>query len=569
MFRCLGVSIVFLIANQQPSHAAEFTGEVIIVISKDGSSDAIQQAEIREIAGQRFVGGKLVVTGTTPDAGKVTGNRIWISVSEIARVIEYDTLAQLTGKTNPVEPTDVMARIVALGGNFGRDRNETGSPIVSVDLSSCTKLEDGDFELLSQLTTLRELHLHEAVIPAAGWKQIGKLKDLKYLGLIGVNVTNEGLKELEGLQALEEIRVGNTGISDAGLKELAKLKNLKMVGLIGTAVTDAGVKEFSEALPEMRHNLGPEGEGGGGGGQRSDPNFDVSIESPAYVDKHPSVLFDEAHQNFHTATGRYKTYADLMTNDGYKVVPNKEVLTPERLAGHDILIIANACAANETSKSAFTDAECDSIQNWVGDGGSLLLITDHEPFASASEELGKRFGVQMSLQVAVDPKNESNVGLQFVREAHQIGQHPITTGRNESERVNRVLTFTGQSLKGPDGSVPLLKFADTAKYSMDDRSAAGRSQGLALNFGKGRVVVMGEAAQLSAQVYGNPPEPMGMNVPGCDNRKLAINVMHWLSGILNSSTASKASPADSDSTPATAPTDTTNKDKSDKVREEQ
>jgi hypothetical protein len=27
------------------------------------------------------------------------------------------------------------------------------------------------------------------------------------------------------------------------------------------------------------------------------------------------------------------------------------------------------------------------------------------------------------------------------------------------------------------------------------------------------------------------PTPMGMNVPRCDNRKFALNMMHWLSGL--------------------------------------
>ena len=32
--------------------------------------------------------------------------------------------------------------------------------------------------------------------------------------------------------------------------------------------------------------------------------------------------------------------------------------------------------------------------------------------------------------------------------------------------------------------------------------------------------------------YGvDPVEKMGMNVPGCDNRKMALNLMHWLSGL--------------------------------------
>jgi hypothetical protein len=63
-------------------------------------------------------------------------------------------------------------------------------------------------------------------------------------------------------------------------------------------------------------------------------------------------------------------------------------------------------------------------------------------------------------------------------------------------------------------------------------SAAGRAQALAFKFGKGRVVVQGEAAMLSAQISGPEKSKMGMNVPGNDNRQYALNVMHWLSGLL-------------------------------------
>ena len=70
-------------------------------------------------------------------------------------------------------------------------------------------------------------------------------------------------------------------------------------------------------------------------------------------------------------------------------------------------------------------------------------------------------------------------------------------------------------------------------------AVAGRVQGLAMTFGKGRVVVFGEAALFSAQVVtlrdGNQDRTFkaGMNVPGNDNRQFALNVVHWLSGLIN------------------------------------
>ena len=53
-----------------------------------------------------------------------------------------------------------------------------------------------------------------------------------------------------------------------------------------------------------------------------------------------------------------------------------------------------------------------------------------------------------------------------------------------------------------------------------------------MTVGKGRVIVLGEAAMLSAQIGGPNQMKFGMNRAGIDNRQLALNLMHWLSGLL-------------------------------------
>ena len=278
------------------------------------------------------------------------------------------------------------------------------------------------------------------------------------------------------------------------------------------------------------------------GGQRADPNFDVKVAKPAYTTTHPKVLIDEAHFNFHTAGGRYKPFAQIVANDGYQVAPNRSKFVKEALKDCDILVIANALGAPsmgdpEAAKPAFTDAECEVLQQWVESGGSLLLITDHAPMGSAAESLAKRFGVDMSKGATTDESNSADGrpgALVFSQGNKLLGDHAITRGRNESERIGRVQTFTGQSLKGPADSAVILKLGGTAVDHLDDKevSAAGRAQGLAFSIGKGRVVVLGEAAMLSAQVAGNGDFKMGMNFGGIDNKQLALNILHWLSGLL-------------------------------------
>jgi len=310
--------------------------------------------------------------------------------------------------------------------------------------------------------------------------------------------------------------------------------------------------------------------------QIADPNFDAKVAHPAYAKSGPKVLFDEAHNNFHTASGRYKPFADLITNDGYQVTPNKEKFSAAILKGFGILVISNALGAErmnmpEASNPAFTDEECEAVRDWVKAGGALLLIADHAPMGAANQSLAKRFGVDMRSAFTSDSANyDKETGNQsfivYTRDNGLLMEHPITKGRDANERINRVITFTGQSIKGPEGSAVLLKLADTAKDvpppSQADIqaaiekarqgggsqaqappgmnlppgaaavqvqlpanaaiSAAGRAQGIAFSFGKGRVVVLGEANGMK----------FGMNRPGIDNRQLALNIVHWLSGLL-------------------------------------
>jgi hypothetical protein len=282
----------------------------------------------------------------------------------------------------------------------------------------------------------------------------------------------------------------------------------------------------------------------------TDQDSDLKIARPAYTKKYPRVLFDEAHFNVHTSGGRYKRFADLVTNDGYQVIPNGEKFQAKTLKGYDILVIVSALGANrdtnppEAGNPAFTEEECDAVRDWARRGGRLLLVTDHEPTGAAARNLAQRFGVDLRNGSAMENSVKNHlVGCQgcifFTRENGLLGDHPITRGRDMSERVPGVMTGVGLSLKGPDGSAVILKLADTVFDQLPNGEkvpAAGRAQGVAFKFGKGRVVVLGEAAVISGQATGRPGtniDRWGRHHPGIDARQFALNIMHWLSGVLN------------------------------------
>lgn len=287
--------------------------------------------------------------------------------------------------------------------------------------------------------------------------------------------------------------------------------------------------------------------------QRADYGWRPDLAAPAFVGEHPRVLFDQGHHNSSTIDlwGRYWAFGRLLAADGYDLRKGAGAFVPASLEGAQVLVVVNASGApkpqffginlpvatsRERSAPAFSTDEIRLVRGWVEQGGALLLVADHAPFGSASAALAAAFGVEMHAGFTEVP-GELSDPLLFSRENGRLGDHPILTGSGPQGAIGRVMTFTGQSLDGPPGAAVLLRLPPTAVEYVPNGEAgrlaerpAGRAQGLALAVGRGRVVVLGEAAMLTAQVDGG--RPFGMNTPRNDNRQLVLNVLHWLSGKL-------------------------------------
>lgn len=288
--------------------------------------------------------------------------------------------------------------------------------------------------------------------------------------------------------------------------------------------------------------------------QVPDTLFDTSIARPMWAEgAGPRLVLDEAHFNFHTLAGRYRPFGDLARHDGFRVSAGTTAFTRESLAACDLLVIANAAGELDlggasAERDAFTPDECAAVRAWIEKGGALLLIADHAPFGAATASLARALGVDLRNCYTADPRRGargSETNPIYEAGAGLDTTHAIVRGRDASERVRRVKTFTGESVAGPPGAVNVCALSDEAydirmsfvefqrargKVPKDARvPAKGRAQVIAFTLGKGRVVVSGEAAMFSAQLAGPGGEfKMGMNQPGNDNRQLAINVMRWL-----------------------------------------
>lgn len=279
--------------------------------------------------------------------------------------------------------------------------------------------------------------------------------------------------------------------------------------------------------------------------QLADTLFRPTIMNPAYQRGTGSVVrIDEAHYNFHTMRGRYLPFARVLEQDGYRVERGTQLVSRENLDSAKIFVIANALHASNQQRwtlptpSAFTDEEIEAISKWVQDGGSLFLIADHMPFPGAAEKLAKAFDVTFINGFAM-----KNGGRDIFTIDDGLTSSIITQGRNEEESVTDVQTFTGQGFKIPGTAQAIItlnskykvKIPEVAwEFNKNTPSVSGENlvQGAYMKFGKGRIVVFGEAAMFTAQRQGN--SKIGMNEKSASqNMQLLLNIIHWLDGMID------------------------------------
>lgn len=289
--------------------------------------------------------------------------------------------------------------------------------------------------------------------------------------------------------------------------------------------------------------------------QLPDRDYRPPIASPAWREgQGPRVCVDEAHHNFHTLSDRFWAFGELLRREGYQTVPLAEGLRRETLDRCRVLVISNAQLSAQAwdaypypTPSGFTPVEIDATHDWVGRGGSLLLIADHMPLAGVAAALAARFGVTFTDGFAFDgvdaatgePRTPPTI---FTTADGTLRDHPIVRGRTPAESVASVRTFTGQAFRAPDTAMPLLVLPPSFVLLMPERAwefgpktrqvpAGGWLQGAVMLVGKGRAAFFGEAAMFTAQVAGPGRAPMGMNAPGAErNFQFVLNVVRWLVG---------------------------------------
>lgn len=274
--------------------------------------------------------------------------------------------------------------------------------------------------------------------------------------------------------------------------------------------------------------------------QRADPIKIPTIETPSFkIGEGPKILIDHTHHNFHRISGIFKPFADLLSADGYQL---DSLASLKELDFARVLVISNPIHEKNLGNwqrpiyNAFTDKEINIIKKWVENGGSLLLIADHMPFAGAANSLANAFGFDFCDGFAMLKKERNNLPDIFSISNNRLLSSEIT------EDIASITSFTGSSFAIPKGAKGILKFkqedtclAPEIAWQFNDTTKRttlkNKYQGAILNFGKGKVAVFGEAAMFTAQTISRNgiTRKFGFHSEQAPNNiKFIRNTLFWL-----------------------------------------
>ena len=280
---------------------------------------------------------------------------------------------------------------------------------------------------------------------------------------------------------------------------------------------------------------------------KNDPNFDPNVESPFYKKgRGPKILIDGGHKNAFVDYDLIQPFIKVARSDGYTVDISKGIVTSDLLLNINIFVIITANsfkwgkqAEISENDEVFTYKEIEIIYNWVNQGGSLLVFSEHAPFDKAINPLLQKFNINSSIGVIVDTVHyDEDYGFGSPKFSIENGllndSHQIVNGMREGEKVDEIITFGGSALKGESFTniLELSQHSLNVKHPFGGPSGYGDSQCLAGLVGKGRIVAFGDSNGFTAmqmQDGNGNTQAIGMNTEGYNWKQFVLNTLHWLS----------------------------------------
>jgi len=245
------------------------------------------------------------------------------------------------------------------------------------------------------------------------------------------------------------------------------------------------------------------------------------MESP----KVPVICFDYSHNNkLIIESPSYNDFISFLFSSSYKIGQIKQGITLDKLKQYDLLIIGNPY------QSYFEIEEINAIENYVKEGGSLLIVSDEEGDYGNEinlNDLTDKFGFRFNTDIIHDSVmflKEQNKPIITDFEPHYITKDVEQIVHSSGCSIDIDETFEGDknieiNVLARTGLNAYSKFWNGSEYEEEDTPK--KPILVAINYYKGRVVGYG-----SSSLFSSLSSFYGYNA--LDNKILIANILNWL-----------------------------------------
>lgn len=135
----------------------------------------------------------------------------------------------------------------------GKFTDKSFDTISQLNSLSFLKLDESKYITGSRLGMLRgirgleKLSLKNTKLSAAGWKELGSLRQLKVLHVGGTGLTDQTMRQLSHLK-LERLDISNTAVTDQGLKALLQMKTLRFLYARECKLSPQAIENLKDAI---------------------------------------------------------------------------------------------------------------------------------------------------------------------------------------------------------------------------------------------------------------------------------------------------------------------------------
>jgi len=228
-----------------------------------------------------------------------------------------------------------------------------------------------------------------------------------------------------------------------------------------------------------------------------------------------TVLFDASHNYNLYVTASYRSFVHFLTENGYTVFwmdDFYETLIDEC----DIFVV-------EDGSDEYSTTEINYIDNFVTDGGALLLLGGRDAYGNETDPIGNRFGLDLNNTGYLNDTDDSiNADDYIVYNSTNFGNHPIMVG------IERVEFHAGTAFTTIGTATSLITTDSDGTSQWSDYGGPANSLPVvaAKEHDKGRVVYQAEYYLPRTNQDGDADGIS--NLYDADNPLYLLNIFHWL-----------------------------------------